>query len=73
MLEKGNSALNFSNILQGASGISFNGTGSTSRTGQLQAAISARIVEVFPNGDLRLEGNKEVAINGDEYLELTGS
>jgi flagellar L-ring protein precursor FlgH len=67
-LEKGASALNFANILQGAGGINFNGTGSTSRTGQLQAAISARVVEKLPNGDLRLEGNKEVAINGERQL-----
>lgn len=67
-LEKGASALNFANILQGAGGINFNGTGSTSRTGQLQAAISARVVEVLPNGDMRLEGNKEVAINGERQL-----
>jgi flagellar L-ring protein precursor FlgH len=67
-IEKGASALNFANILQGAGGINFNGTGSTSRTGQLQAAISARVVEKLPNGDLRLEGNKEVAINGERQL-----
>jgi flagellar L-ring protein FlgH len=67
-LEKGGGTLNFGNILQGAGGINFNGTGSTSRTGQLQAAISARVVEVFPNGDLRLEGNKEVAINGERQI-----
>ena len=67
-LEKGASALNFANILQGAGGINFNGTGSTSRTGQLQAAISARVVEVLPNGDMRLEGNKEVAINGERQI-----
>jgi len=67
-LERGNQAVNFSSILQGAGGISFNGTGSTSRTGQLQAAISARVVEVLQNGDLRLEGTKEVAINGERQL-----
>jgi flagellar L-ring protein precursor FlgH len=67
-IEKGASALNFANILQGAGGINFNGTGSTSRTGQLQAAISARVVEVLPNGDMRLEGNKEVAINGERQI-----
>ncbi len=67
-LEKSGSPLNFANILQGAGGINFNGSGSTSRTGQLQAAISARIVEVAPNGDLRLEGNKEVAINGERQI-----
>ena len=67
-IEKGAQALNLGNILQGAGGINFNGTGSTSRTGQLQAAISARVVEVFPNGDLRIEGNKEVAINGERQI-----
>ena len=67
-VEKGVSALNFANILQGAGGINFNGTGSTSRTGQLQAAISARVVEAMPNGDLRIEGNKEVAINGERQI-----
>src|SRR5262245_39641594 len=45
-LENTTTALNFSNILQGAGGINFNGTGSTSRTGQLQAAISAKVMEV---------------------------
>jgi flagellar L-ring protein precursor FlgH len=67
-LEKGGGTLNFANILQGAGGINFNGTGSTSRTGQLQAAISARVVEALPNGDLRIEGNKEVAINGERQI-----
>lgn len=67
-LEQGNSALNFSNMLQGAGALNFNGSGSTSRTGQLQAAISARVVEVLPNGDLRIEGTKEVAINGERQI-----
>jgi flagellar L-ring protein precursor FlgH len=34
----------------------------------LQAAISARVVEVLPNGDMRLEGNKVVAINGERQI-----
>jgi flagellar basal body L-ring protein FlgH len=46
-LEHGNSAMNFSNILQAAGGLNFNGTGSTTRSGQLQAEISARVVQVF--------------------------
>jgi flagellar L-ring protein precursor FlgH len=67
-IEAGNSQLNFGNILQGAGGISFNGTGTTSRTGQLQAAISARVVQVLPNGDMRIEGNKQVTINGENQI-----
>ena len=34
----------------------------------MQAAISARVVEVFPNGDLAIEGTKEVTINGERQI-----
>jgi flagellar L-ring protein precursor FlgH len=71
-LEKGTSALNFANILQGAGGLNFNGTGSTTRSGQLQAEISARVVQVFPNGDLRIEGTKVVTINGERQTLTIG-
>jgi flagellar L-ring protein precursor FlgH len=67
-LEHGASALNFSNILRGASSLSFAGQGSTSRTGQLQASLSARVIEVMPNGDLAIEGTKEVTINRERQI-----
>jgi flagellar L-ring protein precursor FlgH len=50
------------------------GDGDTRRTGSLYAEITARIVEVYPNGDLRLEGTRMVNINGEKQLiEITGS
>jgi flagellar L-ring protein precursor FlgH len=56
-----------------ASNTNFSGGGSTTRTGELTATISARVVEVLPNGDLALEGVREVDINGDiQILVLTG-
>src|SRR2546421_6474457 len=57
-LEKSGSPLNFASILAGASALNFAGEGSTSRTGQLQAFVSARVVQVLPNGDLGIEGVK---------------
>jgi flagellar L-ring protein precursor FlgH len=52
---------------------SFSGGGSTARSGELTATITARVVEVLPNGDLALEGVREVDINGDiQILVLTG-
>lgn len=52
---------------------SFGGGGSTTRAGELTATISARVVEVLPNGDLALEGVREVDINGDiQILVLSG-
>ena len=42
-LENGNSALNFSKILQASSALNFAGTGTTSRSGTLEAWLSARV------------------------------
>jgi flagellar L-ring protein FlgH len=51
----------------------FSGSGSTTRSGELSATMTARVVEVLPNGDLALEGVREVDINGDiQILVLTG-
>lgn len=56
-----------------ASETAFKGGGSTTRTGTLNATITARVVEVLPNGDLVLEGAREVDINGDrQIIVLTG-
>jgi flagellar L-ring protein precursor FlgH len=46
----------------------FKGGGQTQRAGELTATISARVVEVLPNGDLALEGVREVDINGDHQM-----
>lgn len=51
----------------------FKGSGATSRTGALSAVITARVSEVLPNGDLVLEGVREIDINGDrQIIVLTG-
>jgi flagellar L-ring protein precursor FlgH len=51
----------------------FNGAGTTTRTTELSATITARVVEVLPNGDLAVEGVREVDINGDRsVVVLTG-
>ena len=72
-LEKGNSALDFSKILQGSSAITFGGQGSTTRSGELQASLTAKVVEVRPNGDLVLEGTKDVVVNHErQSLTIRG-
>ena len=49
------------------------GSGATTRSTQLSATVTARVVEVLPNGDLVIEGVREVDINGDRSLViLTG-
>jgi flagellar L-ring protein precursor FlgH len=48
----------------------FQGGGATTRNGQLSAVITARVSEVLPNGDLVLEGIREIDINGDRQMVL---
>lgn len=49
-------------------GGSFSGRGEVRRGGSILAQISARIIEVLPNGDVRLEGEQSVYVNGEETL-----
>jgi flagellar L-ring protein precursor FlgH len=49
------------------------GDGRTSRQGVLRATITAKIVEVLPNGNMKIEGQRVVNINGEKQLTvLTG-
>jgi flagellar L-ring protein precursor FlgH len=51
----------------------FKGTGTTTRQGMLTATMTVRVAEVLPNGDLVLEGAREIEINGDrQMVVLTG-
>lgn len=51
----------------------FKGSGTTNRASVLTATISARVSEVLPNGDLLIEGVREIEINGDrQVVVLTG-
>ncbi|MEQ1604157.1 MAG: flagellar basal body L-ring protein FlgH [Pyrinomonadaceae bacterium] len=51
----------------------FEGKGSTSRTSLVRSRITARVLEVLPNGDLRIEAVKMVKINKEtEQLAVTG-
>jgi flagellar L-ring protein precursor FlgH len=61
------------NLVNTNSGTDFKGGGATSRSGELMATMTARVVEVLPNGDLVLEGAREIDINGDrQIVVLTG-
>lgn len=63
----------FGKVLPASSETKFNGSGGTSRTTELSATLTARVVEVLPNGDLVLEGVREIDVNGDRLLVvLTG-
>jgi flagellar L-ring protein precursor FlgH len=46
----------------------FNGSGGTTRSTELSATVTARVMEVLPNGDLVVQGVREVNVNGDRNL-----
>lgn len=56
-----------------ASQNSFKGTGAADQSNSLTGNISVTVVELLPNGDLRVRGEKRVTLNqGDEYIRLSG-
>jgi flagellar L-ring protein precursor FlgH len=60
-------------VLGGLGSRKFEGKGETGRRSILSARVAARVVEVLPNGDLRVEAQKMVKINKeDEMLTLSG-
>lgn len=46
----------------------FDGAGTTNRTGRIVGTITARVVEVMPNGNLLLESRKEITVNNEKQV-----
>jgi flagellar L-ring protein precursor FlgH len=44
----------------------FAGKGETTRSGSIIATVSAKVVEVFPNGNLAVEGKREIYVNNEK-------
>ncbi len=51
----------------------FEGAGTTKRSNKLTANITARVIHVFPNGNLAIAGSREILVNNENQLiALTG-
>ena len=51
----------------------FDGSGASSQSNSLQGDITVTVVQRFPNGNLRIRGEKWVMLNqGKEYIRLSG-
>jgi flagellar L-ring protein precursor FlgH len=62
-----------SKLLSTSSDQQFTGNGSTNRSGSVTALLSSRVREVLPNGDLVIEGVKEIKVNNErQMLRLFG-
>lgn len=62
-----------SNMLDATFTNDFEGSGKTVRSGTLTASITARIIEILPNGNFRIEGRREVEVNHEtQYIVISG-
>lgn len=62
-----------SNLFKGDMSSSTSGQGQVTRETRIVATLSARVVEVLPNGNLVIQGTRAIKRNKDlEYIILTG-
>jgi flagellar L-ring protein FlgH len=60
-------------LLSSKSDNSHTGSGSTTRSGELTAIMTAVVREVLPNGNLVVQGTREVLVNHEQqFITLTG-
>jgi len=55
-------------VIKGGMQDDFQGNGATTRAGKLIGTITAKVVEVMPNGLLALESRKELTINNEKQI-----
>ena len=61
------------NLLTSSNAQQLQGTGTTSRTSTLTTTVSARVVDVMPNGTMVVEGTKQIAVNSEhQTITLRG-
>lgn len=51
----------------------FNGSGSTTRDESMTASITARVIEVTPNGNLFIKGTRRIRVNNEtQFITISG-
>lgn len=58
----------FTPTVKGGSSSTFDGKGDTTREGKLLGIITAKVVEVMPNGTLVIESRKDLTINNEKQI-----
>jgi len=60
--------LDLNSLVKANTSSDFGGSGTTTRKDILNATISARVMDILPNGDLRIEGSRSVKVNNEEQI-----
>ncbi|MFM2411380.1 MAG: hypothetical protein RL481_2208 [Pseudomonadota bacterium] len=61
-------SLDFEEGVSGTVGGSYEGQGQNARTDRMVARLSVTVVEVYPNGDMRVSGLQRLKINGESTI-----
>ncbi len=65
--------LDLSNLVEANFANKFEGSGTTVRKEDLVASLTAQVVNVYPNGNLKIRGGKEVQVNNEiQVIYVTG-
>ena len=66
--------MDLSKLVNASASSKFDGSGSTTRKENLNATISARVIDVLANGNMLIEGRRNVLVNNeDQIIVLTGT
>jgi flagellar L-ring protein precursor FlgH len=69
-----NSWMDLSKLINASFDSKFAGSGSTSRKESLTATISAKVMDVLPNGNFQIEGRRNVKVNNeDQSIKVEGT
>jgi flagellar L-ring protein precursor FlgH len=63
-----NSFSDLANILKANANSSFKGSGTTSRQENLNATIAAKVIDVQSNGNLMIEGRRNIKVNEEDQI-----
>lgn len=65
--------LELANLVEANFGNNFQGSGTTVRKEDLVASLTAQVVDVYANGNLKIRGGKEVQVNNEiQVIFMTG-
>lgn len=68
-----NNDIDPSALMSASSNNQFSGGGKTTRSENLAATLTTQVIEVYPNGNLKIRGGKSVTVNNEnQIIYLTG-
>lgn len=62
--------MDLNKLINASTDSKFDGSGSTTRKEDLNATITAKVMDVLPNGNLLIEGRRNVKVNNEDQIIL---